>query len=158
MAKKRKKSTTRRRRRVSGIGQQLDLQALGLAVGGAVLANVAKTQLAKSTNTTMQKAAPYAGLVLGIIIPLLTKNLMARQAATGMVAYGGVEALKSANVLKGLDMNTIHGSLNKYRSLPYRKAVAGIGQPTKSNFTASRTSQMHTIAGVAGYSDGSGGG
>jgi len=161
MAKRKGKKTTRRRRRVSGIGQQLDLQALGLAIGGAVLANVAKTQLAKSTNTTMQKAAPYAGLIAGIVLPMIIKNPMVKQASLGMVAFGGVEALKAAKVISGLDMNTINGTLNKYRSLPYRKAVAGVGDVTKSNFTGSRMSQMHTIAGVnggGGYNAGSGGG
>jgi hypothetical protein len=150
MAKKRKTKTTRRRRRVSGIGQDLDLQALGLAVGGAVLSNVLATNFAKSTNTTMQKAGPYAGLIAGVVLPLIVKNPMVKQLSLGLVAGGGVSALKAAKVISGLDMNTINGSLNKYRSLPYRKAVAGIGlgQPSKSNFSGSRLSQMHTIAGM----------
>lgn len=149
MAKgKKQKKTTRRRRRVSGIGQDLDLQALGLAVGGAVLSNVLATNFAKSTNTTMQKAGPYAGLIAGVVLPLLVKNPMVKQISLGLVAGGGVSALKAAKVISGLDMSTINGSLNQYRSLPYRKAVAGIGQPSKSNFTGSRLSQMHTIAGM----------
>ncbi len=158
MAKRKAKKTTRRRRRVSGFGQNLDLQGIALAIGGAVLANVAKTQLAKSTNTTAQKAAPYVGLIAGIVLPMLVKQPMVRQVSIGLAAAGGVEALKAAKVISGLDMDTIHGSLNKYRSMPYRKAVNGVGQTSKSNFTGSRMSQMHTISGTAnGSGSGAGG-
>ena len=148
MARRKKaKRITRRRRRVSGI-KDVDMMGIALAVGGAVLANVAKTQLAKSTNTTAQKAAPYVGLIAGIVLPMVVKNPMVKQVSIGLAAAGGVEALKAAKVISGLDMDTITGSLNKYRSMPYRKAVNGVGQVSKSNFTGSRMSQMHTIAGM----------
>jgi hypothetical protein len=157
MAKRKKKTTRRRRRSVSGI-KDIDLQGIALAVGGAVLARVATNQLAKSTNTTAQKAAPYVGLIAGIVLPMVVKNPMVRQVSLGLAAGGGVEALKAAKVISGLDMDTIHGSLNKYRSMPYRKAVNGVGQTSKSNFTGSRMSQMHTISGAANGSGSGGGG
>jgi hypothetical protein len=163
MARKKKytKSTRHRRRRLSGIGQSLDFTGMALAVGGAIVANGLKGMLTKSTNATANKAAPYAGVIAGVLVQLLVKNPMAKAASIGMIAASGLDAAKASGIISGLDMNTIHGSLNQYRQLPYRKAMNGIGDgPTKSNFTGSRLSQMHTIAGLSksGAADGSGAG
>lgn len=166
MAKRRKtaRKKTYRRRRVGAINAgSIDTMGLALAVGGAVAARVLNNKLAASTNATMQKAAPYAGLLLGVVLPMISKSPMVKGLSIGLAAGGGVTALGSTGLkmISGFE-NAVVGYPG-YNQLPYRK-VAGIGAPgqgiqkgTHSNFSGSRMSQMNTIAGIAGIDPGSGG-
>jgi hypothetical protein len=167
---KRKKSThkkkTYRRRRVSGINSNIDTMGLALAVGGAVAARILNNKLSASTNATAQKAAPYAGLILGIVLPMLVKNPMVKGLSVGLAAGGGVTALgpTGLKMISGFDSSIAGIGYPTYagynNQLPYRK-VAGIEQGTqkgtRSNFSGSRMSQMNTIAGIAGVDSGCGG-
>lgn len=161
MAKRRKKIMKRRhhRRKVSGIGDKLELMDMALAVGGAVAAKILNNKLAASTNATMQKAAPYSGLILGIVLPLVVKNNTIEKLSIGLVAGGGVTALGSTGlkVISGFE-NTVAGIGYPYyqQRIPFAK-VAGVGatagtqgltKGTHSNFSGSRNSQMNTIAGI----------
>lgn len=93
MAKKNKgKKSYSRRRRVSGMGN-LDLQAMGLGLLGAVAANKLTAELKKKTGT-MAEVAPFAALGIGLVVQLMVKNTMAKQVGAGLVIGGGLETLK----------------------------------------------------------------
>lgn len=146
MAKKKKKSTTRRRRRVSGVSSKIDFQALGLAVAGGALAVKLSAMMAKSSNTMIQKAAPFAALGAGIVLPMFVKEPLIKQLSLGLVAGGGVEALRKFNVLSGFrDMPVISG--RPTRLLNHR--VAGVGYPLPN--TSVHRSQMSVVNGIANY-------
>jgi hypothetical protein len=160
MARRKTRKTKRvhHRRRVSGI-KDVDFTAIALVIAGAVGARILSTKLTASTNATMAKLAPYAGLGLGIVLPMVSKNAMVKNLSLGLVAGGGVSMLTGLKVISGFE-NTISGRVGyPYTMLPYRK-VAGLGAPaqgylpTKSNFSGSRQSQMSVISGV--NPDGSG--
>lgn len=148
MAKRRKKTSTRtrRRRRVSGIGDKMDLQALGLAIAGGALAVKLTSMLGNSSNTMLQKVAPFAGLGAGIILPMFAKDAMVKQLSVGLVTGGGIEALKRFDVISGFrDMPVISG--RPQRLLNHR--VNGVGYPLPN--TSVYRSQMSVVNGVAGY-------
>lgn len=164
MAKRKKSShrKTHRRRRVGAINMGFDIEGMGLAIGGAVAARILTTKLAASTNATMQKAAPYSGLILGLVLPMLIKNNLVKQLSLGLIAGGGVSALGSTGlkVISGFE-NSISGVGYPYYynrgQIAARPLVNGIGNSagnqglmkgTRSNFSGSRNSQMNTIAGI----------
>lgn len=164
MARKRKsthkrKTTHHRRHRISGVAN-LDFTAIALVIGGAVAARILFNKLAASTNTTMQKLAPYSGVALGIVLPMVTKNPMLKQISTGMIAGGGVTLLgpTGLKVISGFE-NTVSGHRvgYPYAVLPYAK-VAGIQQGenyvTKSNFSGSGKNQLNVISGINHSGDG----
>lgn len=154
---KRKKHTTRRkhhsRRRVSGV-KDVDFSMLAFAAVGAVGARILTNKLTASTNTTMQKIAPFSGVILGIALPMVAgKNAMVKDISIGLVAGGAVSALGSSGlkVISGLE-NTIAGGIGyPYNVLPYKK-VSGIedggNYVTKPNFSGSGKSQMNVISGI----------
>ena len=156
MAKKKKvtKRKTSRRRRVSGL-PGIDFTGIALAVGGAVAARVISNKLAASTNSMMQKAAPYSGLILGIVLPMVIKSPMVKSLSIGLAAGGGVSALgpTGLKMISGFENAIAYPGDMSYKMLPYRK-VAGIGnnqglqKGTHSNFSGSRKSQINTIAGI----------
>lgn len=165
MAKRRKahkKSTTHRRRRISGVGK-MDFTAIALTIGGAVAARILTTKLAASTNTTFSKLAPYSGVAIGIILPMVSKNAMLKAISTGMIAGGGVELLgpSGLKVISGFE-NTVSGRVGyPYNVLPYRAKVAGIideagDYQSKANFSGSGKSQFNVISGINASGDGAG--
>lgn len=154
MAKRRKKTTQRkayRRRRVSGV-KDVDFTVIALTIGGAVAGRVLSNKLAASTNTTMQKLAPYSAVAIGIIIPMVTKSPMLKALSVGMVAGGGVTLLgpTGLKVISGIEATVGY----PYAVLPpYQKRIAGMenGQyVSKPNFSGSGKSQMNVISGVGG--------
>lgn len=165
MAKKKKPiRRTHRRRRVGAIDTKIDFTQIGLVIAGAVGARILTTKLAASTNATMQKAAPYSGVILGIVLPMFIKNAMVKNLSLGLAAGGGASALgpTGLKVISGFE-NSI--GYPYYAQLP-NKAVAGIGNTagdagltkgTRSNFSGSRNSQINTIAGI-GCTENAGGG
>lgn len=173
MAKRKKstKKTYRRRatRRVSGVGA-VDVTGIALSIAGAVGAKIISTKLASGTGS-LAKMAPYAPLIIGIVLPMVVKNNpMVNQIAVGLVAGGGVAALgqNGLKIISGME-DSIAGYVG-YPTAPQRlpyKRVAGViaGAPgeqglpsgTRSNFSGSRLSQINTIAGIDGGNfDGSG--
>lgn len=163
MAKRRKKTTHRktyRRRRVSGI-KDVDFTVIALTIGGAVAGRILSTKLAASTNTTMQKLAPYSAVALGIILPMVTKAPMIKALSLGMVAGGGVVLLgpTGLKVISGME-NSISRVGYPYNVLPYKK-VAGIENGeyvSKSNFSGSGKNQTNVISGIQNPSGHGGGG
>lgn len=157
-AKKRKKVTHRRRRRVSGIGG-LDIQAIALAIGGAIAANKLSGFLAKDpTKTTMVNLSPYAGIVAGIGLAMFVKNPIVKALSAGMVTMGGFNALKK--LAPGLVGNfafvpTINSTSNRYRQLP-RPSVNGVGFPLPR--TSVYKDSMSVVNGIGNHNpNGSGG-
>src|SRR5574337_1117813 len=159
MAKRKRKIHHRRRRRVSGIGDNINFMEMGLVVAGGVASKILNNKLAASTNATMQKAAPYSGILLGIVLPMLVKrNDTIKNLSLGLVAGGGITALGATGlkVINGFE-NTVSGiGYPYYQQVPF-KQVAGIGNTagnqglmkgTRSNFSGSRNSQINTIAGI----------
>lgn len=133
MAKKKsaKKTTTgrRRRRRVSGVGN-VEIQTLLLAGAGAFAAHKLNTMLTKDpTKTTLVNIAPYAGLALGIGLPMLVKNPMVKPLALGIGATGLLQALKkiAPGIVGNIDtIPVITGTLNRYRG-QLKPSVNGVG-------------------------------
>lgn len=162
MAKRKKpvKRTKSRRRKMSGVGK-LDLTNIALVVGGAVASNILTNQLSKSSNTTLQKVAPFVGLGAGIVLPMFIKSQTIAQLSLGLVAGGGVAAL-GQNGLKVIGfMDNAIAYPGGYKSLPYRQVAGlangqGLAKGTHSNFSGSRQSQINTIAGLSGFDLGSG--
>ena len=152
MAKRRKTRTssrkrTYRRRRVSGV-KDIDAMQIVYIVGGAVVARVASNKLAASTNTTMQKLAPYVGIIAGVALPMVSKNPMLKAISLGMLGGGATAALgpTGLKVISGLDQTVGYpGNL----VLPYRKNVAGVIQDgqyvSKANFSGSGLKQTNVI-------------
>lgn len=152
--KRRKKAThkrTHRRssRRVSGI-KDVDFTQIALLIGGAVVGRIISTKLAASTNTTMQKLAPYVSVGAGIVIPMVVTNPMLKVISLGMVAGGGVTLLgpTGLKVISGIE-NTI---AYPYNAIPYQKRIAGTTVDgrfvSKPNWSGSRQSQANVISGV----------
>ena len=152
---KRRKSTHRRkttyhhrRRRVSGI-KDIDAMQIVYIVGGAVVARVAASKMAASTNTTMQKIAPYVGIIAGIGLPMVSKNPMLKLISLGMLGGGATSALgpTGLKVISGLEQTVGY----PYNVLPYRK-VAGVIQngeyQSKANFSGSGQRQANVIGSV----------
>lgn len=135
--KSKKKPTRRRSRRgrVSGVGT-VDLKSAALVVAGAFAANKLKGILSKNTtNTTMTNLAPFAGLAVGIVLPMVVKgNPLVSALATGMVAAGGIDALRKVapNLISGVPV--IAGQYSAYSGnrLP-RPAVNGLGYSPLDN-------------------------
>jgi len=164
---KRKKTTkhrrTSRRRRISGING-IDVTGMALTVAGGVAAHILTNKLS-STTGTLSKVAPYSALIAGVALPLLVKNnAMVNALSIGLVAGGGVAALgpNGLKIISGMESSIAGIGYPAPRpQIPYR-AVSGLSNEglvkgTRSNFSGSRMSQMHTIAGVSGCADGSGG-
>lgn len=155
MAKKKAKKTAprRRRRRVSGIGSGMDLQGIALAGAGAVGVSLIKKQLTKDpTKTTMVNLAPYIGLGVAVLLPMLIKNPAVKQIAIGAGAMGIYNALQklAPNVVGQLDMvPVIAATSNKYRRLP-QPSVNGIGYPLPN--TSVYKDSMSVVNGVGCYS------
>lgn len=147
MAKNKKKSTrkTYRRRRVSGAGSA-DIQAMGLAVAGALVAAKVSEKLASNTNESIRKIAPYFGVVSGAAIPFFTKNPMARSLSLGLVAGGAIPALKELKVLKGIGFTT--ESISGYAPLPYRVTGRQANVVNGMNWSGSGLSQAKVISGI----------
>lgn len=172
MAKRKKAHTTRRRthtrrRKVSGVGS-IDVTSLALTVAGGVAARILSNKLASSTGT-MGKIAPYAPVILGVILPMVIKNNpMVNGLSVGLVAGGGVTALgpTGLKIISGFE-NSIAGiGYPMAPQIPYRRVAGlvsgpaqsqGLTRGTRSNFSGSRKSQINTIAGVGNF-DGSGSG
>ena len=158
MAKRHKRKTatrrhhTVRRRRVSGI-KDVDFTMIALTIGGAVLGRILSNKLAASTTSpTMVKLAPYSGVILGIILPMVVKNPMIKDLSLGLVAAGGVTLLgpTGLKVISGLE-NPIVGRIGyPYNQIPYGK-VAGIVDGkyvSKPNFSGSGQPQASVISGI----------
>lgn len=148
---------THRRRRVSGIGP-IDMQGIALAIGGAILANKVQNFLSKDpTKSTLVNLAPFAGLALGIGLPMFVKNPMVKALAVGLTTMGGFSVLKK--LAPGIVGNfamvpTISGgTTNKFRNLP-KPSVNGVGFPLPK--TSTYKDALSVISGL-GNADGSGG-
>ena len=161
---RRKKHTSRKRspgkRKVSGVGK-LDLTNMALVIGGAVAANMLTNQLAKSTNSTLNKLAPFAGIGAGIVLPMVMKSPTIAQLSLGLVAGGGVAALGQSGLKVIGFMDNAIAYPGGYTALPYKKVAGlahgqGIEKGTHYNFSGSRQSQMNAIAGMSGFNAGSG--
>lgn len=159
-----RKTTHRRSRRVSGI-KDLDFMQIALIAGGAVLARVAVNKLTTSTNTTMQKLAPYSGIIAGLALPMISKSPMVKGISMGLIGGGAISALgpTGLKVISGFE-NTIAGRVGYPPNvIPYRQ-INGIMEDgkfvSKPNFSGSGKSQMNVISGIAhmaGNGCGSGG-
>lgn len=159
-----RRKTSRRRGRVSGI-KDVDFTSIGLVVAGAVAGRILYNKLSTSTNATMVKLAPYAGLLAGIVLPMVTKEAMMKALSMGLVASGGVNMLVGLKVITGIE-NTVgnhmmHRVGYPYNVVPYQRRVAGIVNQqnqfvNKANFSGSGKSQMNVIGGVPGTMAGSG--
>jgi hypothetical protein len=171
MGKKKNKPATRRRKRVTGIGKNIPVQKYALGIVGAAIAIKGSEMMAKSTNTMISKAAPYAPAIVGIALPMLVKDQMVADVSAGLVIGGSIPVLKELKILSGFSsVRTIQGSPKGYMRLPDRRSSAasvnGTGQrgvnsayTTKSNFSGSRMSQMNVISGaMSGGGSGSGAG
>jgi hypothetical protein len=101
MAKRKKHSTHKKSRRVSGINST-DLKAVGLAVAGAVIGNKI-TAMLKTKTGTLATVAPYSGLILGIVLPMVSKSQLVKQVSLGLMVNGSVDALKqlAPNLISG---------------------------------------------------------
>ncbi len=165
MYHKRRKATKRktyhRRRRVSGI-KDVDFTVIALTIGGAVAGRILTNKLAASTNATMIKLAPYSAVLLGVVLPMVTKNAMLKSISLGLVAGGGVTLLgpTGLKVISGME-NTIAGLGYPYNVIQPYKKVAGLTDAagnyvSKPNFSGSGKSQMNVISGISGNCNGSG--
>lgn len=158
MAKRTSRKTKKRsirRRRVSGVSG-IDGQAIALAIGGAFIAHKLQAFLAKDPSKTMLvNISPFAGLALGIGLPMVVKNPMVRALSAGMVPVGGLAVLKKflPGAVGALDLiPIINGTSNKFRTLP-QPSVNGIGFPLTQSSVYKDS--MSVISGVGG-TDGSG--
>ena len=126
MAKKKgKKPATRRRKRVSGIGKSIPVQKLALGIVGAAIAVKGSEMMAKSTNEMIKKAAPYAPAVVGVVLPMVVKDQMVNDIATGLVIGGSIGVLKELKVLSGFSsVKSIQGQPRGYMRLPDRRSSA----------------------------------
>lgn len=167
MAKKGKKKHHKTRRRVSGINmKQIPLEQIGLGILGGVAAMKITDAMKKSTNTTMQKAAPYVPLAAGIVLPMFIKQQMVKEVSTGLAIGGGITVLKELKIISGFgDFKVINGYPKQgYMRLPdkmnntSRGVVNGMGDnfTGKANFSGSRLNQMSVISGVHANPQGSG--
>jgi hypothetical protein len=148
-----RKSSHRRKRSVGGIND-MDVMQIALIAGGAVLSRIMVNKLTTSTNTTMQKIAPYSGLLAGLVLPMVTKNDMIKGISLGLVGGGAVSALgpTGLKVISGFE-NTIAGRVGYPPNIiPYRQ-INGIMDDgryvSKPNFSGSGKSQMNVISGIA---------
>jgi len=147
-----RRSTGRRRRRVGAVGKA-DMQAIALAIGGAVLGSKLQAMLAKDpTKTTMVNLSPYAALAAGIVLPMFVKNPIVKALAVGLTTVGGLSALKklAPGIVGNLAMIPIvSATTNRYRNLPKNSpALNGVG------YTLPRTSMydgaLSVISGLPG--------
>lgn len=162
MAKhRRKKQTTHRKksyrsRRVSGV-KDIDFTVVALTIGGAVAGRIVANKLAASTNTTMQKLAPYSAVAIGILIPMISKSAMLKALGVGMVAGGGVTLLgpTGLKVISGIEATVGY----PYNVLPYQRKIAGMVDNqyvSKPNFSGSGKNQVNVISGINANPAGSG--
>ncbi len=94
----------------------------------------------------MVTAAPYAGLAAGIILPMVTKSPMAKAIGIGLVAAGGVEALRqlAPALMAGIPAIAGTGGSNRFRKLP-PISVNGMGNYTPNS---AYKSSMSVVNGV----------
>ena len=168
MSRRKKRPVHRKKRhsrgRMSGISD-IDFTSIALIVGGAVAGRILFTKLSASTNATMVKLAPYAGVIAGIALPMLSKSAMIKPIASGLVASGGVNMLVGLKVITGIEQTVgMHKLGYPYNVIPYKK-VAGVidangNYVSKPNFSGSGKSQLNVIGGVHGhgFATGAGGG
>jgi hypothetical protein len=154
MARRRKsvqhrKTTHRRRRRVSGI-KDVNAMEIAYIIGGALVARIATNKLTASTNPTMQKLAPYVGIIAGVALPMVSKSPALKGIGLGMVGAGAISAFgpTGLKVISGMEASVGY----PYNVLPYRK-VAGVIQDgeyvSKANFSGSGQRQASVIGSIA---------
>lgn len=154
-AKRGKKRGGSRRRRRIGAAPKLDIQTMGLQIGGAILASKLQGMLSKDpTKTLLVNIAPFIGLGAGIVLPMFVKNQLVKDLATGMVIQGGVSAIKK--FAPGLVGNfamvpVVNGPSRQILNREYRPALNGVGS-TNLPETSVYDDPMAVISGIAGFS------
>lgn len=93
MAKRTTKKGKATKKKSVGAMPKMDLTGWLLIIGGAVVANKI-TAWATKADSKMGEFAPYMALAVGIGLPMFVKNPMVQKASLGLIAGGGVEALK----------------------------------------------------------------
>ena len=148
---KRRTGVSRRRRRV-GAMPAIDFQGIALATAGTIIAAKLQTFLARDpTKTTMVNLSPFAGLVLGIGLPMFVKNPTVKALAVGMTAFGGYSVLKklAPGIVGNFAMTPIISSTsNQFRNLP-KVSVNGLGFPLPR--TSVYKDSMSVVNGVGSH-------
>lgn len=138
MARKKTKKHHSRRRRISGVGKGIDFTAILGNIGGAALAGLAYNMLTKLDATTAKpkldpKIAAAILIAGGVLVPRFVGkgSPLVEGIGNGLVAGGGLEALKAFNVISGIptiagysDMRTIQG-IPQQRNLAAASPMAG---------------------------------
>lgn len=88
---------THRRRRMSGMGSNVIMQAVGL-VAGAAAARIVTTsgKILPNIDSKIKNAGVVA---LGVFLPKFVKNTISQSIGAGMIATGGLGLLQSTGVI-----------------------------------------------------------
>lgn len=102
MARKKaaKKHHVVRRRRMGAMAGKTDFTQLLFVVGGAVAANVVQKIIPDNiAGIDMAKFKAAIPVVIGVVLPMVSKNPIAKQIGLGMVAGGGATLLHEAGII-----------------------------------------------------------
>jgi hypothetical protein len=100
-SRKKGQKKTSRRRRMSGMGSNVIMQALGLVAGAAAGRIVSSSsKILPNIDSKIKNAGVVA---LGVFLPKFVKNPISASVGAGMIAVGGLGLLQSTGVIGAIE-------------------------------------------------------
>jgi hypothetical protein len=154
--KKKKKKTSRRRSSHARMGA-VNIQGIGMKVGGIAAAAFVDNLARKNFTSLSPKILAIAEIGAGVFLPRFIKGPLGEGIADGLIAVGTISLLKSFSVISGV------GAVPMYRPAPTRmlrnnynpagSAIGAGGRPFLNQTVGAMPSMEAEMMGALLYED-----